>query len=76
MPCHSTLTQPSAGKHVQAVTTVDDALLGTHMDASPIHDSHRLPVCFVTAVVLLTVSHHVLQEAKARESSSAVWQCR
>ena len=62
--------------HVQAVTAVDDALLGTSMDALHFHNNHRLPDCFVTAVALVTVSHHVLQEAKVHGSSSAVWQCR
>ncbi len=31
MPCHSVLTQASDVKHVQAVTAVDVALLGTGM---------------------------------------------
>ena len=40
MPCHSTLTQASAVMHVQAVAAVDEALLGTSVDALQIHHSH------------------------------------
>lgn len=76
VPCHSILTQASAVKHMQAVMTVDEALLGTSMDALHLHNNHCLSDCCVAAVALVTVSHHVLQEAQVHGSSSAVWQCR
>ncbi len=70
MPCRSTLIQASAVKHVQAVTTVDEALLGTCMDALHVHNNYRLPDCFVSAVAIVTVSHHVLQEAKDHNNNN------
>jgi len=35
-------------------------------------NNHRLPDCFVTAVVLVTVWHHVLQQAQVHGNSSAL----
>ncbi len=57
---------------MQAVTTVDEALLGTIMGALHFQNNHRLPDCFVTAVALVTVLHHVLQEAQVHGGSSAL----